>query len=134
VAETLNVVAHKRQAHGDWVQTVIFVNDGTIASASRDQTIKFWAFRAPELDLIAWQTVSSAGAGGFFGLDAAPDGTKVVSGAESGRVQVWGALAILHNTRCSSEATTNRCRSFKRSTVGEIRRTRRAGPLCAFFS
>ena len=49
LADTLELLSEKTNAHSDWIMSVAFSPNGTkIVSGSMDQTIKVWDFGAPE--------------------------------------------------------------------------------------
>ena len=49
LADTLELLSEKTNAHSDWIMSVAFSPDGTkIVSGSYDQTIKVWDFGAQE--------------------------------------------------------------------------------------
>ena len=49
LADKLELLSEKTNAHSDWIRSVAFSPDGTkIVSGSDDGTIKVWDFGAPE--------------------------------------------------------------------------------------
>ena len=49
LADTLELLSEKTDAHSNWIMSVAFSPDGTkIVSGSYDQTIKVWDFGAQE--------------------------------------------------------------------------------------
>ena len=49
LADKLELLSEKTNAHSDWIRSVAFSPDGTkIVSGSDDKTIKVWDFGAPE--------------------------------------------------------------------------------------
>ena len=49
LADTLELLSEKTNAHSDWIMSVAFSPDGTkIVSGSYDKTIKVWDSGAPE--------------------------------------------------------------------------------------
>ena len=49
LADTLELLSEKTNAHSDWIMSVAFSPDGTkIVSGSYDKTIKVWDFGAQE--------------------------------------------------------------------------------------
>jgi WD40 repeat protein len=123
LADKLELLSEKTNAHSDVVRSVAFPPDGTkIVSGSHDQTIKVWDLGAPEPSkLPSWPKLTPAGLsgrqtgaaeredecpqqmdqlGGVF-----PDGTKIVSGSDDKTIKVWDSGAPQAQNRPSLSKT-----------------------------
>ena len=62
LADTLELVSEKEDAHSDWVTSVQFSPDGAlIVSGSDDQTIKVWDANPRPFDASEWEEVDISG-------------------------------------------------------------------------
>ncbi|MEP0855965.1 serine/threonine-protein kinase [Trichocoleus sp. DQ-U1] len=72
-------------AHKDYVNSVAFSPDGqTLASGSRDKTIKLWNPQTGEL-----KSPISNHSGAVNSVTFSPDGKTLVSNGEEGKIEVW---------------------------------------------
>ncbi|MBD2088089.1 serine/threonine-protein kinase [Coleofasciculus sp. FACHB-542] len=72
-------------AHKDYVNSVAFSPDGqTLASGSRDNTIKLWNPQTGEL-----KSPISNHSGAVNSVTFSPDGKTLVSNGEEGKIEVW---------------------------------------------
>lgn len=76
---------HSISAHKDYVNFVAFSPDGkTLASGSRDETIKLWKVQTGELE----SSISNR-SGNVNAVTFSPDGKTLVSNGENGKIEVW---------------------------------------------
>src|SRR4051812_13681437 len=73
------------KGHTDWVYTVAFNPDGkTLASGSRDETIKLW-------DVVAGKEKATIKGhmDGVSSMAFSPDGKTLASGSRDGTIKLW---------------------------------------------
>ncbi|KAJ7050786.1 hypothetical protein C8F01DRAFT_1343667, partial [Mycena amicta] len=84
-------IAHPFEGHIDDITSVVFIQNGLVASASYDSSIRFWdpdSGGAPTLKPLLDQHIN-----GVSYLSSSEDGTLLASGGKDGRVAIWDVAA-----------------------------------------
>jgi WD40 repeat protein len=105
LADKLEVLSEKTNAHSDTIMSVAFSPDGTkIVSGSHDMTIKVWDF--DKLELLSEKT--DAHSLPIMSVAFSPDGPKIVSGSCDGTIKVWDVVNWSRKDHLMFNVTTQR--------------------------
>lgn len=83
---------NRLEGHTDWVSSVSFSPDGTIASASKDNSVKLWNPDGSYRKNLRGHT------SGIYSISWSPDGQMLASASEDRTVKLWSKEGILRNS------------------------------------